>query len=267
MGMLGESRSSLVPRHYQSQMHWNNPPCTASPTRGWGWGVGSSTRKFQTVKLSIPSPGLKELSISLGRNPGNLALLTVTVFGGERNFRTPNKDPAVKEAGSSGPRDFYTEAQRRVKDSVSPQADPWKSMGLPAIQVWETKPSSPVWGPQAEAAVMRSGKEPFSSCGLAKHPLPGLPACWLGTQPHTALYSCLSQGGSAPLHSRPYPWAVPPLGARGKGMGNKKWGRVQRGTGCELLQLPPCTIVVVKSLAVHLDLNWVDSGMDQKGTI
>lgn len=208
----------------------------------------------------------------MGWSPGNPALLMVTVFGGERNFRIPNKDPGVKEAGSSGPGDFHTEAQRSVKDSVSPQADPWESMGFPAIQVWETKPSSPVWGPQAEAEATRSGKEPFSSCGVAKHPPPGLPACCLGTQRHPALSSCLSQGGPAPLHSRPYPGAVPPPGARGKGMGNKKCGRVLKGRGLRAFtnhppQPTPCTTVVVKSLAVHLSLNWVDSGMDQKGTI
>lgn len=64
-------------------------------------------------------------------------------------------------------------------------------------------------------------------------------ASCLGTQRYPALSSCLSQGGSAPLHSGPYPRAVPPPGARGMGIGNKKWEGSQREGGRELLHPTP----------------------------
>lgn len=195
-------------------------------------GRAGSTRKFQTVKLSIPSPGLKELSINLGWNP---ALLTLTVFGGERNFRTPNKDPGVKKAGSSGPRHFHREAQRRVKGSVSPQTDPWESTGFPPSRSGKQDPL-PLCGGQRQKQ-QRCWERGFLKLWGCKTPPPW--ASCLGTQHYPALSSCLSQGGSAPLHSGPYPGAVPPPGARGTGIGNKKWGGSQREGGRELLHPTP----------------------------
>ena len=81
--------------------------------------------------------------------------------------------------------------------SSAPEADPWK-------KVWGSQPSRsenqkplPYNGGQMQKQqpqqAARSGKEPFSNWGVAKHP--GLPACRWVTLPQPAPTSCPSQGG------------------------------------------------------------------------
>lgn len=157
----------------------------------------------------VTCPGLKKLSSYTGWNPGNPALLTAPVSGqGKNSRRTPNQDPSVKETAPQGPETSTQRPRARLRTQFPPRLTLGKVWGSQPSRLENQKPLPLHWGQMQKRQwqrAVRSGKEPFSSCAVAKHPLPGLPARCLDTQPQPARPPAPGKVGPAPL---PWPWAA-----------------------------------------------------------
>ena len=184
-----------------------------------------------------------------------------------------------------------------LRTQFHPRLTLGKTWGSQPSRSENQKPLPLHWGQmqkQRSQQAVRSGKEPFSSWGVAK------PSAW----PRA---SCLRPGhtvpakvGSAPLslalglpdlltpspetwpqdgstfwihfqiYSRSHPWAVFP--SRGQGQGGRATGggqgRIPKGGGLSTFTPAPGSRSCsgCGSMADHLNSNWVNAGLDQKGT-